>query len=383
MALSQSEAKQLNEALLSAYNPNSLKRMLFFQLGKHLDQIAGPGNFLNVVFAVITTAEMEGWTNDLVHAAHDANPGNPKLKAFTDQYLRFKGSSQALEKVIHETNSFIDVSQWRTKLAQIERRVCSIEIAGDHEGTGFLIGADQVMTNYHVIEDLLGEAPVRLPEQVRVRFDFKKSADGNVLNDGVRYELVNDGWLIDSSPYSELDGKDTDEVPTLDELDYAVLRVAPRTLDGGKNVLPGNEPIKGSIDRERGWMTIPNNAFQFKEGQSLFIVQHPSGQPLKMALDTEGIQSVNSNRTRVKYTTNTEPGSSGSPCFNSNWDLIALHHVGDPNWENPEWNQGIPIDVIASRLGNKLMGIEDPEVDDTTVETPVITVDDEVDELLG
>ena len=41
--------------------------------------------------------------------------------------------------------------------------------------------------------------------------------------------------------------------------------------------------------------------------------QHPEGTPLKLALDTEAVISLNANNTRVLYSTNTEPGSSGSP----------------------------------------------------------------------
>jgi len=33
------------------------------------------------------------------------------------------------------------------------------------------------------------------------------------------------------------------------------------------------------------------------------------------------------------YTTDTEPGSSGSPCFNDQWELIGLHHSGVPKMD--------------------------------------------------
>ena len=63
--------------------------------------------------------------------------------------------------------------------------------------------------------------------------------------------------------------------------------------------------------------------------------------------------SVNANGTRVRYRTNTEPGSSGSPCFDQNWSLVALHHSGDPNFDGikqPEYNRGIPIAAIRSLI---------------------------------
>ena len=59
------------------------------------------------------------------------------------------------------------------------------------------------------------------------------------------------------------------------------------------------------------------------------------------------------NGTRVTYTVNTEGGSSGAPCFNTDWELVALHHSGDPNFDpdhKPEYNEGIPIAAIVALL---------------------------------
>jgi V8-like Glu-specific endopeptidase len=81
------------------------------------------------------------------------------------------------------------------------------------------------------------------------------------------------------------------------------------------------------------------------------IAQHPDGKPLKLAIDTESVIGVNTNRTRVRYATNTEAGSSGSPVFDLDWNLVALHHLGDPAYDHPAtYNQGVPIDKIRDRL---------------------------------
>jgi V8-like Glu-specific endopeptidase len=83
----------------------------------------------------------------------------------------------------------------------------------------------------------------------------------------------------------------------------------------------------------------------------LMIAQHPDGKPLKLAVDTESVIGVNANQTRVRYATNTEPGSSGSPVFDFDWNLVALHHLGDPAYNHPPaYNQGIPINNIRARL---------------------------------
>lgn len=82
MKLTPAQAKILNEALLGAYSYQSLERMLFFQLGKHLQHIAPPDNLQQVIFKVISTAELEGWTAELVRAAHQEQPRQPQLRQF-------------------------------------------------------------------------------------------------------------------------------------------------------------------------------------------------------------------------------------------------------------------------------------------------------------
>lgn len=74
---------------------------------------------------------------------------------------------------------------------------------------------------------------------------------------------------------------------------------------------------------------------------------------MKLALDTDAVIGRNANRTRIRYKTNTDPGASGSPCFTMDWDLAALHHYGDPAWQQPMFNQGIPIELIRRRIVEK------------------------------
>jgi len=32
------------------------------------------------------------------------------------------------------------------------------------------------------------------------------------------------------------------------------------------------------------------------------------------------------------------------------WELVALHHFGDPAWQAPQFNQGVPIDLIRASI---------------------------------
>ena len=50
----------------------------------------------------------------------------------------------------------------------------------------------------------------------------------------------------------------------------------------------------------------------------------------------------------LRYTVPTGRGSSGSPKFDGDWRLVALHHAGDPNW-SARYNQDIPVSKIATK----------------------------------
>ncbi|GAB1543382.1 hypothetical protein NUACC21_60560 [Scytonema sp. NUACC21] len=351
MQLTGQQFRQLTEALIDAFpSQQRLTELVRFRLDKNLNAIAMGDDLQAIVFRLIQAAEAQGWVDKLIAVARESNPGNPKLFVFAQEFhlatpippqLSARG---ALEKIIKKTNSFLNVNTWREKLGVIEAQVCRIEITKNNNtkefGTGFLIAPNVVITNYHVIETVdLGKAS---SSNVILRFDYKQLPDGKIINAGTEYRLEED-WLIDKSPYSE------NELPTTDELDYALLRVAGIYNDKG----PGEEPIGKNPEQnapKRGWIQLPKEPYEFSPNTPLLIVQHPKGDPLKLAFDTEAIIGVNENHTIVKYKTNTEPGSSGSPCFDINWNLVALHHSGDPDSKNPEYNAGTPFSTICSRL---------------------------------
>jgi hypothetical protein len=236
----------------------------------------------------------------------------------------------------------VDLGVWREALSRVEARVGRVEIDGRGMGTGFLVGPDTVLTNYHVLEKILTGGQ---PASVALRFDYKVLADGT-RSDGVRVGLHATDWRVDESKYSaaEKAGRPDEQAPTADELDYALVRLE-RPV--GKEAV---DPRAAQGAPARGWLHVPDTAPAFPPKMPLLIAQHPDGAPLKLALDTEGVIGENANHTRVRYATNTEPGSSGSPCFDLNWNLIALHHYGDPAFGHPKYNQGIPIHLIRGRL---------------------------------
>ncbi|MFV0361437.1 trypsin-like peptidase domain-containing protein [Tropicimonas sp.] len=82
-------------------------------------------------------------------------------------------------------------------------------------------------------------------------------------------------------------------------------------------------------------------------GEKVNIVQHPRGRPKEVALHNNDVMRVKD--VVIHYSTDTEPGSSGSPVFNNTWDLVALHHAG---WTSAgvTTNEGVRIAAIVSHL---------------------------------
>lgn len=220
-------------------------------------------------------------------------------------------------------------------------------------GTGFLVGPDLVLTNFHVLEPLYGGQ--WSADRVRFRFDYTVLADGVVVHPGQTYGLAPD-WDVDHSRYSPLDLQvDPSGAPGSDELDHALVRLDRAAGDDVVSAGQGAEPGAPA----RGFLELRPDPHDFLSDPLLSILQHPDGQPLKLAIDTSAVLGTvgpPDRPTRVRYATLTEPGSSGSPCFDADWNLVALHHSGDPKYEafgRARYNEGIPAQALWALLDER------------------------------
>lgn len=337
---------RIRDAFLAAFTLSEFDAMLIERMDRSRSAITIRPNFRDIVFDVVRYADRQGWLNQLILSARETRPGDPVLYDIATQFglTATVDVGQDLERIIRRSEPFLDIFTWRKRLASVENHVCRVEVGAGGGmggfGTGFLLGPDLLMTTYRVLQQII-EGVVK-PQDVHFRFDYMM-VENSVVNAGTLYGLAHD-WLVDYSPYSQADLEPNNGLPNFDELDYVLMRLAGE---------PGREPVGGGrVERdavERGWIEVQARPSILRVGMPLFILQHPAGGPLKLTLDNQALVGLNENRTRVYYRTNTEPGSAGSPCFDENWNLVAMHHASDPNFK-PQYNQGIPVDAILALL---------------------------------
>ncbi len=350
--LDHEQIRAFAEALIDAFPTVSAVDDLFaFYLERNRQAVALGSDLAEIIRNIIAKAEGDSWTAELLAAARTAKPSNDALILFGQGFGTAPAipETRELQRKIREANGAMDPVPWRTRMALIEGQVCRVEVYSGQPpefGTGFLLGPSVVMTNYHVIESLLRPKDPVPPEKLVLRFDYKARADGIATRSGTTYALADNKWLLDLSPASQYDESGGPGEPAADELDYALLAV---------KGAPGNDPVGRPIAGQnpapppRGWIDLPQREHEFKPNSAVWIMQHPEGGPLKFTMDTQSVMGLNNSRTRVRYKTNTEPGSSGSPCFDADWNLVAVHHSGDKR-TNADYNEGIPLAAILALM---------------------------------
>lgn len=81
-----------------------------------------------------------------------------------------------------------------------------------------------------------------------------------------------------------------------------------------------------------GWNRLIEVEGKAVVGDCLSIIQHPGGELKQLALRENELVDVL--EFHLHYLTDTGRGSSGSPVFNDQWEVVALHHSGVPKREN-------------------------------------------------
>lgn len=364
MGLTGEQLKTLRQGLGRGFrNVNDLNMFLVEQVEKDINDYASIYDPLpHVAFKLIQAADAEGWIDRLVMAAQATRPNQ---SAFADVAtalgLTAAGPNLSndrplsgapvlspqshLESIVKGTERFEDIEVFLTKASRLQSQICRIETTNpDGNGTGFLVAPDLMLTNYHVMEPVM-KSLIRA-EDIVCRFDYRKAADGVTVRTGTEFKVKASDWNVDSSKYSQADATSDGASPADNELDYCLVRL---------DEAAGQGKAGGSNDQnaeDRGWIPLNRNQDAGSARQDIFIIHHPQGRPLKMAIGEH--LGFNGASNRMRYDADTLEGSSGSPVFNADLDLIGLHHRGDPAANaiamTAEHNQGIPISNIVASI---------------------------------
>lgn len=195
-------------------------------------------------------------------------------------------SDEKLEKILGSKDHFLKIS-WLYKGIQASRSVCQVIRADGVKGTGFVLKNGYLMTNYHVIPNKDKTATSKIV------FDYEEDLYGNMRKTSEFFLEPDDTWF---SPVAEFDCA------------YVKIR------DNQEN------PVSNW-----GFLELDNFA-EPQIGDPVTIIQHPLGSAKQIALTANKILGISD--PKLFYETDTERGSSGSPVFNNEWKVIALHHAG-------------------------------------------------------
>lgn len=235
-----------------------------------------------------------------------AEPDKSRLSGFVARTAAFssRGGAEALQgdTVDFQPVSFLPIG------ARVQRAVGYVEVlaAGvSYSGTGFLISPDLLITNQHIIAD------ASAARGAQVVFD-RQADDSGRPKPTTSFLLDPDRCAIFSAE---------------GELDYAIVAIGER-IAGTANL------------SDLSFCPLSNRPDKHVIGMNVNIVQHPDGAPKLIAIRNNLLTYRTD--TTLLYETDTDHGSSGSPVFNDLWEVIALHHYGEPFLHDSDEN-GRPI----------------------------------------
>jgi endonuclease G len=274
----------------------------------------------------------------LTHYYADVRPISPGALV-ADRAGAKRSADAVLERVIN-TPDFVDV-RYLAAGDVAARAVGRVDIHDQGGrligyGTGSLVAPRLLLTNHHVLPDKETAAASS------VEFNYEDGLDGRPMQPVV--------LQLDPNTFFRND----------QELDFALVAVA-----GSEDALRsfGSNPLIGAEGKAIA-------------GDFVTIVQHPRGEKKQVALRDNRIVDVLDDF--LHYQTDTEPGSSGSPVFNDQWEVVALHHASVEDHEHTELggfvNEGIRISRLLKYLHEQNYTPAEKALIDTVTRPELVTI---------
>ena len=242
-----------------------------------------------------------------------------------DAFNELKGERRlGAERIQGKSVDFVGVSF--LELARATARTVGRVVSQDLRpvGSGFLVSDKLFLTNNHVIPS---------PEDAKqsfAEFQYKLDVTGQPKT-LTRFALDPEEFFVTNPE---------------DQLDFTLVAIGKR--------------VSGDSDlSDFGYSPLINSNDKHVLGEYVNIIQHPEGDFKQVVLREN--QLVYRLDRFLEYMADTNPGSSGSPVYNDQWEVIALHHWGEPTQlKTPEGkslqkdlNEGVRISSIFNELQSR------------------------------
>jgi V8-like Glu-specific endopeptidase len=215
-----------------------------------------------------------------------------------------------LPTAVVDSRDFLPIS-FLEKGNDIQRCVAKVS---DSEATGFLISPSLFITNNHVLRSR--EAAIKSTFE----FNYQNDIDNQPKPICPYYSKAE---IFYTNPWAGFD--------------YTIVK------------------LTGKPGEKWGYVSLINDACP-QVGNNCIMIQHPDGRRKEIVLHNSVITDINPEGL-IQYTTDSEAGSSGSPVFDIQWRVVALHYdhgdivynqnAGKPIWKN---NKGLLVSTIIKNL---------------------------------
>lgn len=190
-------------------------------------------------------------------------------------------------------------------------------------GTGFLVGNKYLLTADHVLNN------INYLKNLSAEFNYQKLINGDE-DTPVRYEVEEAVVRDETLDYALLrlntnfKEKEVESKPNYISLLTDETLIAPpltfKQAEGFDNQL--SEEVKKRLARAKS-IANHKNGIQGIDGEPVTIIQHPKGKHKQVVMSSNRVIAISEDC--LYYESDAESGSSGSPIFNQEWQLVGLH----------------------------------------------------------
>ncbi|MGC1376364.1 MAG: DNA/RNA non-specific endonuclease [Anaerolineales bacterium] len=225
----------------------------------------------------------------------------------------------AYERAIGKNDSLY--SNFAELIALTKRKVGRVVIIEDGKrtgyATGFMVSNRLLLTNWHVFNNK------EMADESEIHFFYEYDAQGHPTSP-VIFKL------------------DTTAFFNNQDLDYCFVAVEPMDVTGQVSL----ESI--------GYLYLDKTLGKLGDAnvEKLNIIHHPLGDYKQISIRENTFAGIEA--TKIFYETDTAQGSSGSPVFNDQWQVVALHHksIAKMSADGNDYldKDGNPISVVDGKI---------------------------------